>query len=158
MLLRSVMQKKMMFLAVPLALVVAFSAGKLTQSKPVAVSTVEPQIGASPSQSGQPTVANAAKDPVTEASYLNGTNWVISEVAPLLVDGIEKGHVYTLGDREGNTHVLTVYLRHQNYSSFSPLRQGDRIKLRMVDSKPTVPQGDPYLLNRSDYIRPRPWN
>lgn len=153
------MNKKYWFVVAPLALVVAFSAGKITQSRPVAMSGAEPQIGASPSHSEQPNVANPAEDAVTQASYLNGTKWIISEVAPLLVGGIEKGRVFTLEDREGRTHVLTVYPRHQNYSSFSPLRQGDRIEIRMVDVNPTEPpSGDPYPLNRSDYIRPLPWN
>lgn len=151
------MQKKMIFFAVPLALVVAFYACKLTQSEPLAVSGAEPQIGASTSHSEQPSVANAAKDPVTEASYLNGTKWIISEVAPLLVDGIEKGRIFTLEDIERRTHVLTVYPRHQNYSSFSSLRQGNHIEIRMAEVNPPEPSsGDPYPLDRSDYIRPLP--
>ena len=151
------MQKRMIFLVAPLALIMAFYAGTLTQSKSMAVSGAEQEIGASTSHSKQPLAANAAKDPVTEASYLNGTKWIISEVAPLLVNGIEKGRVFTLEDIERRTHILTVYPRHQNYSSFSSLRQGNHIEIRMAEVNPPEPSsGDPYPLDRSDYIRPLP--
>ncbi len=143
------MNKKVWFAVAPLALVAAFSVGKLTQSKPDVKSVAKPEVGASTTPAVQDT-------PVDQAGYLIGSDWLVTQVQPLLIDGIEKGRIFTLGDSDRRTHVLTVYPRHQNYDDYLSLHQDSHIKLMQVETLPSVPQDDPNPLNRSDYLWPQP--